>query len=97
MIDTRVHDDAVQPGAQLGIVAECAERAVHLDEHVLRDILGIVVISGELQGDSVHHGTMTLDERLKGKGVAARRADYQIRISHQGRSHEIRRGRGPAG
>ena len=75
VVDARVHDDPVQPRRQLRVVAEPVERAVDLDEDVLRDVLGIVVVAGELVGQPIHHRAMPLDERMKrGASPAAARA-----------------------
>ena len=79
MIDAGVHGDPVEPGGELGVLPEPVERAVDLDEDFLGDVLGIVVVAGELVGDAIHHRPMPLDERLKGGRVAARRARDQVR------------------
>ena len=80
MIDAGVHDDAVEPGGELRILAKPVERTIDLDEDFLRDVLGVVVVAGELIGDPIHHRSVPLDERLKGGRVAARRAGNQVRI-----------------
>ena len=78
MVDTGIHDDPVEPGRELRVLAELVKRTVHLDEDFLRDVFSIVVVARELVRDSIHHGSMPLDERLKGGRVAARRAGDQL-------------------
>jgi hypothetical protein len=80
MVDAGVHHDPVQPRAQLGLLAESLQRAVDLDKHFLRNVFRVVMVARELEGDAVHHRTMTLDERLEGGGVASRRPRDQVRI-----------------
>ena len=68
------------------------QRPVHLDEDFLRDVLGIVMVAGELVGDAIHHRSMLLDEPLEGGSVAPRRAGDQVRISlHHVKSIAARR------
>ena len=82
MIDAGIHDDTVEPGRELGVLPKAVERSVDLEEDLLGDVLGVVVVAGELVGDAIDHGPMLLDERLKGGRVAARRAGNQVRVSH---------------
>jgi hypothetical protein len=42
------------------------------------------MIPRELICDAVDHGSMPLDERLKGGRITARRAGHEVRISHSG-------------
>ena len=92
VIDTGVHDDSIHPRRQLRVLAELVERPIDLDEDFLRNVLGVVVVPGELIGDAIHHRPMTLDERLKGGRVAARRAGDQIRSGDMQRSASERSG-----
>ena len=66
VVDAGVHDDPVHPRGQLRVLPEPVERPVDLDEHLLRDVLGVVMVAGELVRHAVHHRSMPLDERLEG-------------------------------
>jgi len=89
VIDAGIHGNAIQPGGQLGILAEAVQRPVDLDEDLLGDVLGVVVVPSKLIGYSIDHRTMPLDEQLKGGRVAARSAGNEIRISHSGPVHDV--------
>ena len=80
MVDAGVHDDPVEPRCHLRIVPESIERAIDLDEDVLGDVLGVVMIAGELVGHPIHHGAMPLHQRMERGRVAGRRAGHEIRI-----------------
>jgi hypothetical protein len=80
MIDTSVHHNSIHPGRQLGILSETIERSIDLDEHVLRDVLGVVMVTGKLVRNPVHHRTVALDEHLEGRHVASSRAGDKVRI-----------------
>jgi hypothetical protein len=70
VIDAGIRDDTVEPGRELGVLAKAIQRPVDLEEDLLGDVLGVVVVPGELIGHPVDHGPMPLDERLKGGRVA---------------------------
>ena len=84
IIDTCIHDDSIHPRGQLGVMPEPVERPVDFDEHLLRDVLGVVMVSRKLIRDPIHHRAVTLDQRLEGGRVAAGSAGDQVRI---GRHH----------
>ncbi len=88
VIDARVHDDSIDPGGQLRILTEAFERPVDLDEHLLRDVLGVVMIAGELIRHAIHHRPMALDQQVEGGGVSRSRLGDQVRIGqHYGIAH----------
>ena len=82
VIDAGIHDDTVQPGRELGVLAKAIQRPVDLEEDLLGDVLGVVVVAGKLVGHPIDHGPMPLDEHLKGGRVTARRAGNQVRVNH---------------
>ena len=83
VVDAGVHDDPVQPRSQLRVVAKAVERSIDLDEHVLRNVLGIVMVAGELIRESIHQRAMPLDERMERSAVTGRRAGYEVRIGRR--------------
>jgi hypothetical protein len=72
------------PRRQLSILPEPVERSIHLDEHFLRDVLGVVMVPGKLIRDPIHHRPVPLNERLERGGVPPGRAGDQVRV---GRHH----------
>src|SRR5687768_11623017 len=83
MVDARVHHDPIEPRGQLRVVAKAIERSIDLDEHVLRDVLRIVMVAGKLVGQPVDHPPMPLHERMESGTVAGRGAKYEVRISRR--------------
>ena len=43
VVDTKVARYAEQPGVQARLTAKGAERGIHTDEYLLRDVLGVLV------------------------------------------------------
>ena len=83
MIDTGVHGNPVDPRRELGVLPEARQRPVDFDEHILGDVLRVVVVAGELVGHAVDHRSMLLDEHPESGRVAARRTRDQFRVNHQ--------------
>ena len=80
MIDTCIHDYSVQPRRELRVVAKTVEGSIDLDEDVLGNVFGVVMIAGELVRHPIHHRAMALDERAKCGRIAAGRAGNEVRI-----------------
>jgi len=78
VIDASVHHDPIQPRGQLRVVPEAIKRTEHLDEHVLGDIFGVVVVPGELVGETIDHRPVPLNERMERRAVAGRRAGCEF-------------------
>ena len=74
MIDAQVAADADQPGLKVGAPVERVERLEDLQEHVLRQILGLVVLAGELVGDVEHLAPVLPDDLLPRVLVAGQAA-----------------------
>ena len=62
VVDARVHHDPVEPRGHLGVVAEPVQRSIDLEEHVLGDVFGIVVVA---EGAKPRDGELALLERRK--------------------------------
>jgi hypothetical protein len=86
MVDAGIHHDPIEPGGELGIVAKPVKRPEYLDEHVLCNVFGVVMIAGKLKGDAIHHRTMPLDERMESGSIAGRRAGHEVRICRRTRA-----------
>ena len=62
--------DAVEPGAELALALERAELGDDLDEHFLRDLLGVVRLKDHADGDVVDPRLMPQDQLLQRGAVA---------------------------
>jgi hypothetical protein len=84
VVDAQVAADADQPGLEVGAAIEGVERPEDLQEDVLGEVLGLVVLADELVGDvedlppvlpddglpgSLVTAQTTLDERVGGSGL----------------------------
>ena len=74
VIDAQVAADADQPGLEIGPPVEGVERLEHLEEDVLRQVLGFVVLADELVGDVEHLAPVQPDDRVPRRLVAAQTA-----------------------
>src|SRR5262249_35760101 len=64
-----VHDDPVEPGLEGAAVLEPVPGPVHPQERLLRHVLGVVKVAGDLVGDR-HHSTLAgLHQLLEGELV----------------------------
>src|SRR5262245_37376341 len=81
VVDTGVHDDSIEPRSELSVLPESVKRPEDFDEHVLGDVLGVMMIARKLIGHAVHHRAVTLDKHLKGGRVPPCRAGDEVRIS----------------
>ena len=64
------------------VLAEASERSKHLEEHLLSDVVGVVVVAGILEGDAIHHRPVTLDQRPEGRPIAGGGAWDQGSVIH---------------
>lgn len=55
------------PGERVGIAAKRIERAVRLDEHLLRPVFGIVMVSRQVQRQAAHPLFVAAPQRRKGQ------------------------------
>ena len=77
----RPNGDAVEPRVDLRLAPEVGHAPEGLDEDLLRQVLGVVMVAGEVVGES-EQGTLVLFHQLvKRSGRAA-----LSRFGHQGRS-----------
>ena len=74
MIDAQVAADADQPGLEVRAPIERVERLEDLEEDVLREILGLVVLADELVGDVEHLAPVLADDLLPGELIAVQAA-----------------------
>ena len=74
MIDAQVAADADQPGLEVGAAVEGIERLEQLEEDVLREVLGLVVLADELVGDVEDAAPVQADDRFPGALIAAEAA-----------------------
>ena len=70
VIDAEVAADADDPGLEVGAPVERLERLEDLQEDVLRQILGLVVLADELVGDVEHLAPVLADDRFPGRLIA---------------------------
>jgi hypothetical protein len=78
VVDAQVAADADQPGLEVGAAVEGVERLEQLEEDVLRQVLGLVVLADELVGDVEHAPAMLLDDRFPRLLVAGQAALDQL-------------------
>ena len=71
VIDAQVAADADDPGLEIGAPVERLERLEDLQEDVLRQILGLVVLADELVGDVEDLSPVLADDGVPGRLVAA--------------------------
>ena len=71
MIDAQVAADADQPGLEIGAAIERVERLEDLQEDVLRQILGLVVLADELVRDVEDLAPVLADDLLPRGLIAA--------------------------
>src|SRR5436190_21438669 len=63
----RVDCDAVQPGWKGGLAAERVELANDLEEHVLRNVLGVGVVAKHPAGKVVNAGGVLAEDPFRGQ------------------------------
>src|SRR5262249_40765740 len=89
MVETKVGDDAVDPGVERALEAEVPEMAIRLQERFLVDVLRVGLRTGEVQRQAQDRVVVLADECLeRGAVTALRRAD-QIAVFYatQGTCH----------
>ena len=64
-----VDGDAVEPGAEFGFELEFGQMAVHLDEHVLGQIIGRGRVLNESIRQVIHFRLIPLDKGFEGPAV----------------------------
>ena len=74
MIDAEIAADADQPGLKVRAAIERVERLEDLEEDVLRQILGLVVLADELVGDVEHLAPVLADDLLPRELIALQAA-----------------------
>ena len=72
VVDAQIAADADQPGLEVRPPVERVQRLEDLQEDVLREILGVVVLADELVGDVEYLAPVLTDNQLP--GAAGRRA-----------------------
>lgn len=77
---TGVDRDSVKPGRERRIAAETFQPAECTEERFLDNLLGVVVISHQTEGDAVDLGRMLLDQRPEVLPVAGRRSSGQLGV-----------------
>ncbi|MNV22253.1 hypothetical protein D3C71_1132190 [compost metagenome] len=80
MVLGSVHGDPVQPGIELGIAAETADRAIRADERVLGDILTFTPV-GDVAPDQRHDPMLVLAHQdIERRTFAALHAPDQFKV-----------------
>ena len=79
VVDAQIAADADQPGLKVGAAVEGVQRLEDLQKHVLRQILGLVVLAGELVGD-VEDLAPVLPDDLRPRVLVAGQAALDHRI-----------------
>ena len=74
MIDAQIPADADQPGLEVGAAIEGVERLEDLEEDVLGQVFGLVVLADELVRDVEYLAPMQPDDALPGGLVSAQAA-----------------------
>jgi hypothetical protein len=74
VIDAEVPRHADQPGLEVGPAVEGVERLENLEEDILRQVLGLVVLAGELVRDVEHLAPVLADDLFPGLLVAGEAA-----------------------
>ena len=77
-IDRLPHGDRSQPARERGRLLELAELLQRLDEHFLRSLLGLGVISQPLEADGLHHPLEPADQLAEGVVVALLRGEHEL-------------------
>jgi hypothetical protein len=72
-----VDRDPVEPRRELRLLAERVDRLEHGDEHLLRDILGLVTVAEHAVGDVEHPVPVFVDELAERSLVAVAQAPQQ--------------------
>jgi hypothetical protein len=70
MIQRTVHEDAIEPGAKVGSFFELLKMQIRVEQTILHDILRILLIAGDAEGEVVQVSPMTLDERQEHLQIA---------------------------
>jgi BirA family transcriptional regulator, biotin operon repressor / biotin---[acetyl-CoA-carboxylase] ligase len=71
-VSTRVHDEPVQPGSELGLPSELAQPRAKLDEGLLRRVARLLEIAEELRRKPVHARRVACNEDIESAVVAVR-------------------------
>ena len=79
-IERAVHRHAVDPREELAAALEVGERAVRLQEHVLRDVVGFARRAADVKRERKDALAISLHEHLERLLIAAlRRGDERVR------------------
>jgi BirA family transcriptional regulator, biotin operon repressor / biotin---[acetyl-CoA-carboxylase] ligase len=70
-VSTRVHDEPVEPGGELGLPPKLAKPRAELDQGLLRRVARLLEIAHELRREPVHAGRMARNEDIESAVVAA--------------------------
>ena len=70
MIQGTIHEDAVEPRAQVGASFELIEMQIRVEQSLLNNILGILFVASHTKREAVHISAMTLDERQERLQIA---------------------------
>ena len=103
VVDRVVPGERHQPGAEGPVrLAVLVERLVHLDEDLLRQVLGLVRLSREAIGEAEDFPRVGADELPPGSFVAATAPRQEVGVARGQKSLEARsipatRGNAPAG
>ena len=83
-VEGAVHGDAVDPGAEGGVLAEAGEFFVGEEEGFLGCLLGVDGAAGDAVGHAKNGGEMTVHEHAKGVSIAGEDAPDRVllRIAH---------------
>src|SRR5258708_6841277 len=84
-VDAAARSHLPEPEAQMCGRLELVQRAIELEEDLLRDLLGACAVVEERQGDRVDHPLVLLDERRERVVVASLRSPQLTRFGHRGR------------
>src|SRR5262245_19528903 len=82
-VERGVHRDAVQPGEEVGAAVERREPLVRAYEGLLRDVIGVTVVTQDMECSGVHASLMAPDEATEGFSVSlACPVEVWILVSH---------------
>src|SRR3990172_8077023 len=80
VVDAIVAGDAGEPGGKIGVPMELVQAAEDLEEDLLRQVLRLIVLAGELVGDVEHPPPEALDHLLPGRIVLPQASLDELRV-----------------
>src|SRR4051812_35745430 len=69
-VQCAVRDDAMKPGAEVGLGSEAAQVPIRLEQALLNDVFGILLMAGHSLGEAEGAEDVALVEHAKGFAVS---------------------------